>query len=309
MAQQAARKAAAKQSSPPDVYPAWAEGMAWLLLDNPIRAHESFVQLARARGEPVLSAWGHLFEAQALVYSGEWPQAMAKLSQTDTPDRAEMISEVWMNRQLWTAWLASLMGSDWKGPLQRLEGVAGSDPSPQKVEAFRDAAVLAARHKDTAMVQRFRRLLEAVERGFPSLRSSSGRPESIPFVHYHAEFVRGEEAHLLGQTDRAARIFSEQAHTFLRDPQSWMSLAQVQASLGDWNDAVESYRQVLALRGQILTWCIPMVLPLAHLELARCLRQVSQFAEARQSYDAFLKSAGKTELAAKVAAERNTLPL
>jgi hypothetical protein len=79
--------------------------------------------------------------------------------------------------------------------------------------------------------------------------------------------------------------------------------------LGDWNDAVESYRQVLALRGQILTWCIPMVLPLAHLELARCLRQVSQFAEARQSYDAFLKSAGKTELAAKVAAEQNTLPL
>ncbi len=159
------------------------------------------------------------------------------------------------------------------------------------------------------MVQRFRNLLEAVERGFPALRSSSGRPESIAFVHYHAEFVRGEEALLLGQTDRAARIFSDQAHTFLRDPQSWTSLARVQASLGDWNEAVESYRHVMALRGQILTWCITMVLPLAHLELARCLRQVSQFADAGQSYNAFLKSAGKTELGAKVAAELSTLPL
>jgi hypothetical protein len=58
-----------------------------------------------------------------------------------------------------------------------------------------------------------------------------------------------------------------------------------------------------------LTACACTVLPLAHLELARCFRQVSRSAQARQSYDAFLKSAGKTELAAKVAAERNMLPL
>jgi tetratricopeptide (TPR) repeat protein len=308
LAQQASRKAP-KQGGQPYVYPAWAEGMAWLLLDNPIRARESFVQLSKAQGEPVLSAWGHLFEAQALVYSGEWQGAMEKLLETDTPDRSEMISEVWTRRQLWTAALASLMGLDWRGPLQRLEDVAGGDPSPQNGVVFRDAALLAVRHQDIATVQRFRRLLEAVERGFPALSSSSARPEVIPFVHHYAEHVRGEEARLLGQAGRSLRIFSDQAYLFLRDPQSWMSLAQVQASMGDWDQAIESYHQVLALKGRALTACACTVLPLAHLELARCFRQVSRSAQARQSYDAFLRNAGETELAAKVVAERNTLPL
>jgi tetratricopeptide (TPR) repeat protein len=301
------QKSARGGNRPPNVYPAWGEGMARLLLEDPGRAPAAFRRLGEARGDPLFSAWGALLEAQADVYAGNWPDAMAKLRETDTPDSADRISEVAIKRQLWIAELAALMGADWRDPLRRLEELAGAEPAPQNVVVFRDAALLAGGEGDLAVVQRFRALIGAVEQAFPQLGSSSDRPEPIPFVRHHAEHLRGEEARLRGDAGAARAIFSDLAHLFLRDPRSWLSLARVKASAGLLDEAIASYQRVLALRGRIFTQDCCTLLLRCYLELARCLRHASRPDEARRYYDAFLKSAGDSKLAATTLAEKNSL--
>jgi tetratricopeptide (TPR) repeat protein len=139
------------------------------------------------------------------------------------------------------------------------------------------------------------------------LGSSPDRPEPTPFEHHHGEHVRGEEARLCGNAGVARAVFSDLANLFLRDPPSWFSLAQMQASAGLLDEAIASYQRVLALRGRIFTQDCCTLLLRCYLDLARCLRRASRPDEARRYYDTFLKSAGDETLAATILAERNFL--
>jgi tetratricopeptide (TPR) repeat protein len=99
--------------------------------------------------------------------------------------------------------------------------------------------------------------------------------------------VRGALAMATGKRAEAQRDL-EQARALWGGVLGAWSLALYWDQRGDYAKALDCYREVLARKGEVMAWDFAGLWVLAHLQAARCYKNLGNDREAARLYDEFL---------------------
>lgn len=275
MALEEVRKA--RQRFPTGTYLYWPEGIAWLVQGDTARAETAFEKLANGAAEDQeYKSYGRYYLVQSLIHRGKLQQAARALEADLSLDTQAGYQRNEMNCDETLARIYLLLGDkeEARRPLVQLESQLAD--IPLHLKHLRSTALLEIRLGNLPRARELLARIEALRDRYPSFLSRG-----------FAAQVRGEIEAAAGHYEMA-RDSLETAGREWRDPKTEESLARYWAGRGSFDRAAALYDEILRQKGWILHEFFIGEWIEAHLELARCDRQLGKTAEARTRYGELL---------------------
>lgn len=263
----------ARRSLGDDPYFYWGEGLALLGKGDPTAAKDAFHRLMK--GDPTYESHGRLFLAQALIHEGRLREAAEELEAGLGLDLRMGFQRNAAIRTSLIAGVNALLG-DRQETLLHLSRLEDLKDVPIHLKHLRSGALIYSNLGETSKARALLARIEKIRDLHPSPLSSGSAAQ-----------VRGEIEQSAGRTAQARRSL-EEARLHWADPLTLDSLAHFWIRQRRCDKALPLLRELLSQRGRILrdysanTWVV------AHLESARCHRDLGHAEEARRDYDAFL---------------------
>lgn len=266
----------------------WGEGLAWLGKGEATNARKAFLALAEAGG--VYTTTGRLYLAQAKIYQGDLGGATEQLEADLGLDlkTGDQVHEA--IRRYWLSKIYILRGRRTKA-LRQMETLSRWKILPGNLELLRDQALLYAEMGERSRAERLLAQAERLHSEFPSNFSQA----VLMQVHGELELLSGHW--------EAAQQDLEQAHALWGDASTIWSLANAYYSHKDYRRALTLYELLISRKGEILRWEFSGLWPLAHLQAARCYRNLADNDRATQEYNQFLQLWGENSNQIAVAEE------
>jgi tetratricopeptide (TPR) repeat protein len=264
-----------------------SEAFAWLMKEDVARARQALQAMVKGGGA-FYENLGRLYLAQLSIYEGELEQAAEQLESDLGPDLKTGGEYYATIRHYWLARLYLLLGRR-RLALDHLDTVlAETRPSPIHLHELRQAGLVLAEMGEVSRGKHVLQQLEQLQSQFPG------------------SFTKGAVAQLRGSLEQAAGHQAEALRDLQQARALWggvltaWSLASYWDQRGDYEKALNFYREVLARKGDMMQWDFAGLWVLAHFQAARCHRRLGNDKEAAKLYDEFLRLWGK---------EANDLPL
>jgi serine/threonine protein kinase/tetratricopeptide (TPR) repeat protein len=263
----------ARRSLGDDPYFYWGEGLALLGKGDSMAAKNAFHRLMK--GDPTYESHGRLFLAQALIYEGRLREAAEELE-------AGLGLDLRMGFQRNAAIRTSLIAGvnsllrDRPETLLHVSRLEDLKDVPIHLKHLRSGALLYCHSGEISKARALLARIEKIQDLYPSPLSSGSAAQ-----------IRGEIEQAAGRTAQARRSL-EEARLHWADPPTLDSLARFWIRQRRCDKALPLLRELLSQRGRILrdysadSWVV------AHLESARCQRDLGHAEEARRDYDEFL---------------------
>jgi tetratricopeptide (TPR) repeat protein len=253
----------------------WGEGLAWLGKGETENARRAFVALSEAGG--IYTTTGRLYLAQTKIYEGALEEATDELESdlgVDLKLGDQVHEEV---RRYWLGQIFILRGRR-SAAVRQLEALSRWKVLPSNLELLRNRAFLCRATGDLSRADLLIRQAERMHSEFPSNFSQAVLAQ-----------VRGELELLRVGHWEVARTNLEQAYALWGDASTLWSLANAYYAHKDYRRALTIYEQFLSRKGEVLRWEFSGLLPLAHLQAARCHRNLTDNDRATQEYNQFLR--------------------
>jgi len=171
--------------------------------------------------------------------------------------------------------------------------------SPSTLHLLREAGLIFSQAGDRPDAEIVLRKIEQVEAEFPSGYSRGVSAQ-----------IHGEIARIGGNTELARQSF-EKARASWLDPSTYWSSATFYFDRKDYRQARDLLKAMIGLKGDLLRLHFGLTVPMAHLLIARCERNLGNNAEADKNYMAFLQLWGNSKdmagFADEVRREQSTL--
>jgi tetratricopeptide (TPR) repeat protein len=254
---------------------AGGEAFAWLMKGDVPRARQALQAMVNVGGA-YYENLGRLYLAQLLTYEGKLTAAAEQLESDlalDLKTGNESYAEI---RRYWLARIYLLLGQR-KSALAHLDALlAKTRRSPIHLHQLRQAALVYVEIGDVSRGQRVLQQLEQLQSAFPSNFSKAAVAQ-----------VRGGLKQAAGEHIDALRDLQQARALWGGVLEAW-SLATYWDKRGDYEKALNFYREVLARKGDVMQWDFPGLWALAHLQAARCYRRLGNDKEGARLYDEFL---------------------
>jgi len=256
------------------------EAFAWLMKGDVARARQALQPMLRGGGT-YYEDLGRLDLAQLLIYEGKLDEAAEQL-ESDLGLGLKTGNEYHAAiRHYWLARLYLLLGRR-RFALDHLATVlAETRRSPIRLHELRQAGLVYA---EMGEVSRCRRVLQQIEQLQSAFPSNFGKAALAQ--------VRGGLEQVAGKQTEALRDF-QQARALWGGVLTAWSLASCWDQRGDYEKALNFYREVLARKGDMMQWDFAGLWVLAHFQAARCHRRLGNDKEAAKLYGEFLRLWGK----------------
>lgn len=252
-----------------------SEAFAWLMKDDVARARQALQVMVKGGGT-YYENLGRLYLAHLSIYEGKLEAAAEQLESDMRLDLKTGNESYAADRRYWLARVYLLLGRK-RLALDHLDTVLTKTRlSPVRLHQLRQAGLVYVEMGEVSRGQRVLRQLEQLESAFPSNFSKAAVAQ-----------VRGGLKQAAGEHTDALRDL-QQAQALWGGVLTAWSLATYWDQQGDYEKALDFYREVLARKGDVLQWEFVGLWALAHLQAARCYRSLGDYREAAKLYDEFL---------------------
>ncbi len=271
------------------------EGFAWMMKGDLEKARSYWAEFGRGKDDQTTT---HVSAAQSFMLDGDLKSAVQEL-ETIRAERPKPTYAQYDTMAL--AFLARLylqLGIKSEA-LQIAHTLGAAKESPSTAHWLREAGIVFAQAGDRRSAEAVLRKLEKVAAEFSS-----------EYIRGITAQVRGEIARAAGNTELARQNFETSRDGWL-DPSTYWSSAVFYFDQKEYRQSRDLLKAMIALKGDLLRWHFGLTLPMAHLLIARCERNLGNNAEADKHYAAFLELWSRSkDMAAfvnEVQHERDTL--
>jgi tetratricopeptide (TPR) repeat protein/tRNA A-37 threonylcarbamoyl transferase component Bud32 len=273
----------------------WAYGMVLLGEGRPDLARMQFEKLEKT--SEVYAGIARLYEATADTLEGKLSSAAERLRAGVLLDlKANNFDAEFKRRSLL---IKTLLLSDRRAEARsELDGLMNRGSGRLGANEWRIAGTLSVALGDLTLAAELLRSIDIAR-----AQTSSAFRESC------YQNLAGEIALATGRLDDALQAFSSASAQYPRALTTG-GLARTFSARRDWHRSRESWRKLIASRGEIIQEGFGAEWALAHLEVARTSRALGDIATARREYDKFLtmwKDAESMSVLRMAAAESRTL--
>jgi eukaryotic-like serine/threonine-protein kinase len=268
------RQAANRGLQTPSLH--WGLGLVLLGQGKVEEARGEFSQLQGAG--KMYQNIGRLYLARTEIYEGNLTSAAERLDADIRWDQSQASKSAELLRRYLLACIFIERGLIPQARRQLELILTAGEPEALQAEDLRRAGTLYARIGDVKSAESVLHKLELLGSKLPSSFNKSC-----------SQNLAGEIALAQGRFESAVELFSAAEAEYPRFA-SHEGLARTYQAQSDWNRAAARWQKVLQDRGEILQDSFPADWVVAHLELGRVYRHLSDSAKAHGEYEEFLRT-------------------
>ena len=264
-----------RKSGDDPTYLYWPQGLAYLVAGRSKEAKDAFDEMINSP-DPEFATEGRFLKGQALIYEGEFQQAINVLRDGANLDAGKRFQRARISKRHMIASAYALRGIS-EAALQELEEFADLEAVPINLKSLRKAALLSLELGGLEFSRRIADKLEQIQRDYPSLISNGVSLQ-----------VQGEIA-LFQEDPVKARRLLDQSEQKWQD--FWLAHSYSRLEIQQDQCAQAKYwlsEKIIAQPGRIFQDGVASSWVLAHLELAFCYEKLGEKQKAIESCHAYL---------------------